>query len=89
MDDNIVQSISPQQSDRPAATRHRQRWRSWTKLFLMLGFVYHGAEKVPGVITRPLGPCDVDWFYSRGGLVVLSCPHVDGIKLWPLPIEYP
>jgi hypothetical protein len=100
MDDDVAQSVLPQPPVRLAAPRCRHDWRSWAKLFLVLGFVYslllvydwlayRGTEKVPGVITRPLGPCDVDWFYQRGGLIVLSCPHVDGIKFWPLPIEYP
>lgn len=50
---------------------------------------FRGEERVPGVITRPLGSCNVDWFYRRGGLIVLSCPRTGGIKFWPLPVEYP
>jgi hypothetical protein len=51
--------------------------------------VFQGVERVPGVVARPLGPCDIDWFRARGGLLVLGCPRVDSIKFWPLPIEYP
>ena len=51
--------------------------------------IFQGREIVPGVIARPLGPCDVDWYGNRGGIVALGCPHMDYIKLWPLPIEQP
>lgn len=51
--------------------------------------IFQGREVVPGVIARPVGPCDVEWFGARGGMVVIACPHTDLIKLWPLPIEQP
>ena len=51
--------------------------------------LFQGQEAVPGVITRPLGPCDVDWFENRGGVLVLGCPHMDMLRLWPLPVEQP
>jgi hypothetical protein len=44
---------------------------------------------VPGVIARPLGPRDVEWFEKRGGAVVLACLHTDLIKVWPLPVQQP
>jgi hypothetical protein len=67
MDDDSAPSFLPPRSlDRLAVTRHRWRWRSWAKLFLVLGLVYslllvydwlayRGVEKVPGVITRHWG----------------------------------
>lgn len=58
-------------------------------LLLYDWLMYRGEERVPGVITRPLGPCDIEWFYRRAGQVVLACPHMDMIKLWPLPVEKP
>jgi len=41
------------------------------------------------VISRPLGPCDVDWFENKGGVLILACPRMDRLKLWPLPVEQP
>jgi hypothetical protein len=62
-------------------------------LSLACGFALHwllfqGREIVPGVTTRPLGPCCLDWFDDRGALV-LSCPRTDMIRVWPLPVAYP
>ena len=51
--------------------------------------LFQGQEVVPGVITRPLGPCDVEWFEQWGGAVVIACPHTDLIKVWPLPVQQP
>jgi hypothetical protein len=51
--------------------------------------LFQGEERVPGVITRLLGPCDVDWFENKGGILVLGCPHMDMLKLWPLPVQQP
>ncbi len=45
-------------------------------------------EHVPGVYDRPLGACIVEAYQARG-IVVLVCPHMDMIKLWPLPVENP
>jgi hypothetical protein len=39
-----------------------------------------GREIVPGEITRPCGPCVVDW-HSKRGVLVLACPRHDLIKL--------
>jgi hypothetical protein len=52
-----------------------------------LAVFFQGQESVPGVITRPLGPCDVAWFENKGGALVFGCPHMDMLKLWPLPME--
>ena len=41
------------------------------------------------MITRPPGPCDIDWFQKKGGVLVLGCPHMDMLRLWPLPFEQP
>ena len=36
-----------------------------------------GQEIVPGVIARPVGACDVEWFEKWNGAVVIACPHTD------------
>jgi hypothetical protein len=71
-------------------------WRCWVLALLVISMdltahwlLFQGREIVPGVIARPLGPCDVEWFGKRGGLVVMTCPHTDLIKLWLLPVEQP
>jgi hypothetical protein len=51
--------------------------------------IFQGHEIVPSVITRPLGPCDVDWFGNKHGTIAIACPRTDYIKIWPLPFEYP
>jgi hypothetical protein len=58
-------------------------------LVVLHWLLFQGYEYVPGVIARPLGPCDVSWFENKGGVLVLGCPHTDAIKLWPLPLEQP
>ena len=50
--------------------------------------VFQRREVVPGVIARPLGTCDVE-YYAEWHATVLACPGVDLIKVWPLPIEQP
>jgi hypothetical protein len=69
------------------------RKRLLIPLILLLALTTHwllvqGQERVRGVITRPLGSCDIEWFDKRDSLV-LACPHTDLIKLWPLPVEQP
>ena len=49
---------------------------------------FQWREVVPGVIARPLGACDVE-YYAEWHATVLACPHTDLIKLWPLPVEQP
>ena len=49
--------------------------------------VFQAREITPGVTSRPLGPCSVDWFRQRPALV-LACPRTDMIRLWPLPVEH-
>ena len=59
--------------------------------FALLGLhwlVFQAHEVVPGVFSRPFGPCDVDYFRDRQALV-LACLGVDLIKLWPLPVAHP
>jgi hypothetical protein len=49
--------------------------------------VFQATETVPGVTSRPFGPCGVDWFSERPALV-LACLRNDMIRLWPLPVEH-
>jgi hypothetical protein len=49
--------------------------------------LFQATEAVPGVTSRPLGPCYLDWFSERPALV-LACPRTDMIRLWPLPVEH-
>jgi hypothetical protein len=85
--------VSPLASSNPRQSPRLRRW-----LFALLAVVFaltlhwllfQGREVVPGVIARPLGWCDVEWFGKRDGAVVIACPHTDLIKLWPLPVEQP
>ncbi len=73
--------------------QERDAWgRSLVVILTLLSLywlLFQGEERVPGVITRPLGPCDIDWFENKGGVLVLSCSHMDMLKLWPLPIQQP
>ena len=60
--------------------------------FFLLAFTLHwlvfqAEETVPGVTSRPLGPCYLDWFSERPALV-LACPRTDMIRLGPLPVEH-
>ena len=50
--------------------------------------LFQARETVPGVTSRPLEPCSVDWFSERPALV-LVCPRTDMIRLWPLPVKHP
>ena len=76
--------------------RKRQLLRKWALVVLAILFVislhwllFQGRTIAPGVVVRPLGPCDVDWFDKWAGAVVLACPHTDLIKVWPLPVQQP
>ncbi len=51
--------------------------------------LFQWQEVVPGVIARPVGPCDVEWFEKWGGAIVIACPRTDLIKVWPLPMQQP
>lgn len=58
-----------------SAPRKPRARRKWALAFLViLTFVplhwllFQGREVVPGVIARPVGLCDVEWFERR-------CPH--------------
>ncbi len=76
----------------PQATIARRRALALVVILALIPLhwlLFQGQEVVPGVITRPLGPCDVDWFENRGGVLVLGCPHLDMLKLGPLPVEQP
>ena len=62
----------------PCKPRARRRWV--LALLALLTFVFHywllfqGREVAPGVIARPLGTCDVEWFERWGGAIVIACP---------------
>ena len=78
------------------ATPTPRKLRRWALAVLAIPFVtslhwllFQGQQIAPGVIVRPLGPCDVDWYEQRGGAIVIACPYTDLIRLWPLPIEQP
>lgn len=75
----------------PRKQRTPRRWALvLVALLATLSFhwlLFQGREVASGVIVRPLGPCDVEWFQYRA--VVLACPHIDLIKIWPLPVEQP
>ena len=57
-------------------------------LFGLTVWYQTGRERVPGVVTHQIGPCDVDWYGVRPALVV-ACPGRDMIRVWPLPMEQP
>jgi len=75
--------------------RHKSRL---TALYLVIGAVIlvalvlawpaSGHELAPGIITRPVGACVVDWHTKRGA-PVLACPRQDMTRLWPLPMIHP
>lgn len=46
--------------------------------------VFDAREITPGVTARPLKDCDSLWF-SKQQALVLACPGVDLVKLWPWP----
>ena len=46
--------------------------------------VFDAREIAPGVTARPLKECDLLWFSKRQALV-LACPGVDLVRLWPWP----
>ena len=88
--------IMPEMDLTLTSTFPHPRLRRWMRVPLAVLAVvvlhwlfFRGREVVPGVIARPLGPCDVEWFDKRDDVVVIACPHTDLIKLWPLPIERP
>ncbi len=77
----------------PRRPRVRRLWALALLIVLALvslhWLLFQGQEVVPGVIARPVGPCDVEWFEKWGGAIILACPHTDLIRLWPLPVEQP
>lgn len=92
MSDNQPESALPT----APATRSKKNLYRWAAVVLLLlilltfhWLLFQGNERVPGVITRPLGPCDVNWFMNKGGVLVLGCPHMDMLELWPLPVQQP
>ncbi len=77
----------------PRKMRAFRRWvLTMVAIFfaLLLHWLFVQSQPiVPGVIVRPVGPCDVDWFEKWGGAMVVACPHTDLIKVWPLPVQQP
>lgn len=77
----------------PQETRARRRWALVPLILLVAGclhwLLFQGQETITGVIARPLRTCDMDWFANKGGVLVLSCPRTDMIRLWPRPMEQP
>jgi hypothetical protein len=78
------------------APRKSRTWRIVALVLLVVltsvilhWLLFQGQEVVPGVIARPVGPCDVEWFEKWGGALVIACPHTDLIKVWPLPVQQP
>ena len=51
-------------------------------------YFFQEREIVRNVFDRPLGPCVVEWFKVRKTLI-FACPHMDSIRLWPLPMQQP
>ena len=76
---------------------YRHQRRKLLFLFIAIALIlvplhwllFQGIERVPGVVTRPLGPCEVDWYGKRGGIVAIGCPGMDDLKVRPLPVEQP
>ncbi len=86
----IAPSLTTSTPRKPRARRLRALALAVIFMLIPLHWLlFQGQEVVPGVITHPLGPCDVDWFENRGGVLVLGCPHMDMLKQWPLPVEQP
>jgi hypothetical protein len=97
---NILQKIEAMSESPPTLVRTRlSKSRALCKWGLVLLAVFivcsvhwllvQGEERVPGVITRPLGPCHVEWFERRDGAIIIACPHTDLIKLWSLQSQQP
>jgi hypothetical protein len=86
----IAPSLTTSEPRRP---RVRRLWALALVAILTLvplhWLLFQGQEIVPGVIARPIGPCDVEWFEKWNGAVVIACPHTDLIKVWPLPVQQP
>lgn len=55
------------------------------RLLLLRAFILASAEPVvPGVLSRPAGPCDVDYYIAHEVLALASPGH-DVLRLWLLP----
>jgi len=86
----VEMTAQPKQPDKSKAAACALAVSAVIAAALALGLLWlaSGREIVPGVITRPCGPCAVDW-YSNYGVLVLACPCQDLIRLRPLPVIQP
>lgn len=68
-------------------------------LIILLGLILAGLialrtyQRIPGVVAvRLLAGCEVEIYDSSVqpvSTIVLACPRVDSIRLWPLPVLQP
>jgi hypothetical protein len=54
---------------------------------LLLAVLLAAQPLAPGVLSWPAGSCALDWYQGRA--VVLACPGLDMLKLWPWPPAWP
>lgn len=66
----------------------RRRWLLAALLITLALWWSSGREVAPGVVSRDIGPCDLDWHSARGALV-LACPGHEYVRLWPWPVVSP
>ena len=58
-------------------------------LILTMQWLWFQAREIaPGIVSRPVGECYMDW-YSQRVTLVLPCPRHDLIRLWPWPVIQP
>jgi hypothetical protein len=72
---------TPATSSAPRQPRAERLWALALVVMVILALIplhwllFQGQEAVPGVIARPVGQCDVEWFERRGGAIILACPR--------------
>ncbi len=87
-----MSEIAPSLTDTPSKPRRRKWALALVVIFAAVflhWLLFQWQEVVPGVIARPVGPCDVEWFENWGGAIVIACSRTDLIKVWPLPVQQP